>query len=66
MQKAALYTSAAFFTVGAVVHLVRLIVGFEIIISGVAVPVWASIPGALIAALLAAWMAVAARRSYTG
>lgn len=66
MQKAALYTSAAFFTVGAIAHLVRLIVGFEIIISGIVVPIWASIPGVLIAALLAAWMAAAARRSYTG
>ena len=63
MQKAALYTSGAFFTVGAVAHLVRLITGFEIVIDGFAVPVWVSFPGALIAALLAVWMVVAARRS---
>ena len=63
MQKAALYTSGAFFTVGALAHLVRLIIGFEITIGGLAVPVWVSFPGAFIAALLAVWMVVAARRS---
>lgn len=63
MQKAALYTSGAFFTVGALAHLVRLIIGFEIVIGRFAVPVWVSLPGALIAALLAVWMVVAARRS---
>ncbi|MDH3195813.1 MAG: hypothetical protein OEL78_05825 [Hyphomicrobiales bacterium] len=66
MQKAALYTSGAFFAVGAVAHLVRLIVGFEIVIAGIAVPVWASYPGALIAAALAVWMLAAARRSQAG
>ena len=38
MQKAALYTSGVFFAVGAVAHLVRLIIGFEIVVGGVAVP----------------------------
>jgi hypothetical protein len=63
MQKAALYTSGVIFAVGAVAHLVRLITGFEIVVGGVVAPVWVSFPGALIAALLAVWMAVAARRS---
>lgn len=62
MQKAALYTSGIFFAVGAVAHLVRVIIGLEIVIGGVAVPVWVSFPGALIAALLAIWMTAAARR----
>ena len=62
MQKAALYASGIFFAVGAAAHLVRLIIGFEIVVGGVAVPVWMSFPGALIAALLAVWMVVAARR----
>jgi hypothetical protein len=35
----------------------------EIVIGGLVVPVWGSAPGALIAALLALWMVVAARRS---
>jgi len=63
MQKAALYTSGVFFAAGAVGHAVRLATGFEIVIGGVIVPVWVSFPGALIAALLAVWMTVAARRS---
>ena len=63
MQKAALYTAGVFFTVGAAAHLVRLIIGFEIVVAEIAVPVWMSFPGALIAAALAVWMLVAARRS---
>jgi lipopolysaccharide export LptBFGC system permease protein LptF len=63
MQKAALYTSGAVFTVVAVAHVVRLITGIEIVVDGGIVPVWVSFLGALIAALLAVWMMVAARRS---
>ncbi len=63
MQKAALYTSAVIFAVVAVAHAVRLTMGLEIVVGGVAAPLWVSFPGALIAALLAAWMAVAAVRS---
>jgi hypothetical protein len=63
MQKAAFYTSGAVFAVVAFAHMVRLITGFEIVVDGVIVPVWVSFLGALIAALLAVWMMVAARRS---
>ena len=63
MQKAALYTSGAVFAVVAVAHVVRLITGFEIVVGGVIVPVWVSFLGVLIAALLAVWVVVAARRS---
>ena len=63
MQKAALYTSGVVFAAVAVAHLVRLTTGFEIAVGGIIVPVWVSFLGALIAALLAAWMVVAARRS---
>ena len=56
MQKAALYTSGVIFAAGAVVHLVRLIAGIEIVVGGVVAPVWVSFPGVLIAALLAIWM----------
>ena len=63
MRKAALYTSGAVFAAVAVAHVVRLITGFEIVVGGVIVPEWVSFIGALIAALLAAWMVVAARRS---
>ncbi len=63
MQKAALYTSGVVFVAGAVGHGVRLTTGVEIVVDGVVVPVWVSFLGALIAALLAVWMAVEARRS---
>ena len=63
MQKAALYTSAVIFAAGAVGHAVRLTKGFEIVVGGFVVPMWVSFPGVLIAALLAVWMVVAARRS---
>ena len=62
MQKAALYVSAAIFVTGAVAHVVRLAVGFEIAMGGTVIPVWVSLPGMLTAALLAIWMVVAARR----
>ena len=63
MQKAALYTSGAVFAAVAVAHVVRLTTGFEIIVGGAILPMWVSLLGALIAALLAVWMVVAARRS---
>ncbi len=63
MQKAALYTSGAVFAAVAVAHVVRMITGFEIVVAGTILPMWVSFLGALIAALLAVWMAVAARRS---
>ena len=63
MQKAALYSSGVIFAAVAFAHGVRLTTGFEIVVGGVIMPVWVSFPGALIAALLAVWMAVAARRS---
>ena len=63
MQKAALYTSGVVLAAVALAHLVRLITGFEIVVGGVVAPVWVSFPSALIAALLAIWMGVAARRS---
>ncbi len=64
MQKAALYTSGVIFAAVSFTHLVRLITGIEIVVGGVVAPVWVSFPGMLIAAPLAIWMAVAARRSY--
>ena len=63
MQKAALYTSGVVFAAVAVTHLARLITGIEIVVGGVVAPLWVSFPGTLIAALLAIWMVVAARRS---
>ncbi len=50
------------FAAVAVTHVVRLATAIEIVVGGVVAPVWVSFPGALIATLLAVWMAVAARR----
>ncbi len=63
MQKAALYTSGSIFAAVVVIHLARLIAGFEIVVGGIVVPVRMSFLGALIAGVLALWMAVAAQRS---
>ncbi len=63
MQKAALYTAGAIFAAGTIGHAVRLTTGFEIANGGFVLPVWVSFPGVLVAALLAIWMVVAARRS---
>jgi hypothetical protein len=62
MQKVALYTSGVVFAAVSVAHVVRLTTGIEIVVGGVIVPVWVSFLGALIAALLAVWMAVAAQQ----
>ncbi len=62
MHKAALYTAGAIFAAVAMGHAARLIKDIEIMIGGAMVPVWVSFPGMLVAALLAVWMAVAARR----
>jgi hypothetical protein len=62
MVKAALYTAGAIFTVGAVAHAVRLVAAFDIVVDGIHVPQWASLPALIAAALLAAWMLLAARR----
>ena len=63
MQRTALYSSCAVFTLVALLHGLRAASGMEIIIGGYLVPVWWSAPAAIIAALLAAWTVVAARRS---
>ncbi len=63
MQQAALYTSGVIFAAVAVAHVVRLATGFGIVVGGMTVPMWVSFLGALIAALLAVWMAVATRRT---
>lgn len=62
MQKAALHIAGIFFAAGAIGHVVRVTNGIEIVIGGIELPLWVSYPGALIAILLAAWMAIAARR----
>ncbi|MGH6786034.1 MAG: hypothetical protein ACREBO_04325 [Novosphingobium sp.] len=53
---------ALFVAIG-IVHLLRLMLGFEVVIAGWAVPLWASLIGAVIAGVLALMLAREARRS---
>ncbi len=63
MPKPALYTAAAIFAVIAILHLIRYFLDTEIVVGGAVVPVFASLPAGIILALLALWMAYAARNS---
>jgi hypothetical protein len=49
------FTTIAFviFNLIALLHLLRLIFGWEVIVNGVTVPMWLSIPGCLVAGGLA-------------
>jgi hypothetical protein len=46
-------TAVALLGLVALVHVVRLLAGFEVVIAGFSMPVWASLPGALVAGGLA-------------
>jgi len=63
MQKTALYTAALVFTLVAIAHAVRLYTGFDIVIDSTIIPRWVSIPGVVVAGLLALWMVIATRRA---
>jgi hypothetical protein len=54
--------AVAVFTIVAVVHLLRIIAGWEVTVSGFIVPVWWSAPGFIIAAGLAFMLWREARR----
>ena len=54
--------AAAVFAVVAIAHLARLILGWEVMIAGTVIPMWASILGLLIAVGLAAMLWLEARR----
>ena len=53
----------AVFTIVGIVHLLRLMLGFDVIIAGWAVPMWANLVGAVIAGVLALMLAREARKS---
>ena len=61
MQTTALKTVGVVFAVVAIVHVVRVITGFTIVVAGIAIPAWASIIGVLVTGGLAIWMFRAAR-----
>ncbi len=63
MHKLALYTAGAVFAIVALAHAIRFFMATEIVVDGAVVPVFVSVPAAVVSGLLAAWMIVAARRS---
>ncbi len=55
--------AVAVFTIVGIVHLLRIMLGFEVVIAGWAVPLWVNLIGALVAGVLALMLAREARRS---
>jgi len=54
--------AAVIFAVIALVHIVRLFLGWEVTVSGMAIPMWASVAGLVIAAGLAVMLLREARK----
>ena len=52
----ALITAGIVFGLVAVVHLLRLVYKFEVVIAGKSIPLWANVVGFLIAGSLSIWM----------
>ncbi len=63
MQKPALYTAALIFAAVALAHLVRYFLDTEVVVGGVVIPVFPSLPVGIVLAALAVWMVLAGRRS---
>jgi len=56
MKDTALKVAGVVFFVVAIIHLLRLFLGFEIIIAGCVIPIWFSIVGFIFPLLLSLWM----------
>jgi hypothetical protein len=52
-MKPAMTIAIAIFTVVAVLHILRMLYGWEVVINGMSVPMWVSVLGAIIASGLA-------------
>ena len=63
MQQTALYTAAVIFTLVSLAHWVRFLIGAEVTIGGAEISLGFSVAAGLVAAALAVWMVMAARRS---
>lgn len=63
MRKSPLYVAAAIFAVVALAHWLRFFLESAVVVDGFSVPVFWSLPAAIVLVLLAAWMIVAGRRS---
>ncbi len=60
-EKMALKTAGTLFLLIAMVHLLRVILSWDVIIGGFIVPLWFSVVAALITLALSVWMFKAAR-----
>ena len=54
--------AVAVFAIVALLHLLRVLLGWNVVIGGLMVPVWASVVAGILAAVLAAMVAREARR----
>lgn len=61
-KNVALTIAGIIFLLVALLHLLRVVTGFEIVIGGKTIPLWPSIGGLIVGGLLAIWMFLAARR----
>lgn len=59
-KKAPLIAAGLIFEIIMLIHLYRLYAGFDVIIAGYSMPMWASIVGVIISGLLSVWMFSAA------
>ena len=61
MQKIALKTASLIFLLVAVLHLLRLIFKWEVMIAGHMIPMWVSLLGCAVPLALSAWMCKASK-----
>jgi hypothetical protein len=61
MKKAALRVAGILFLLVAILHLVRWIQEIEVIIGGIALPLWMSLPAFFLMIALSGWMFVASK-----
>ncbi len=61
MQKPPLYTAAAIFTVVAVAHWLRYVLGIQVMVGGFVVPMYPSLIAGIALAALVIWLIKAAR-----
>ena len=56
LGSSAIVVATLFFAAVAVLHLLRIILGWSAVINGFTIPIWASWIGAVVAALMALWL----------
>lgn len=61
MRQAPLYTAAAIFTLVAVTHWLRFLLGIKVVVGGVVVPMYPSLIAGIALLVLVGWLIKAAR-----